>query len=187
MILIVDNYDSFVETLARYVREEGAETRVVRNDALTPAEIVALRPRAVLLSPGPYAPSRAGVCKALPEALPTTPILGVCLGHLAVAEAYGGRIVGAREPIHGRATAILHDGAALFAGVPYRFDAGRYHALIADISQTELRATAWSEDGAVMAFAHPRRPHQGVQFHPESVLTPDGRTMIRNFLAGIAA
>ena len=182
MILIVDNYDSFVETLARYVREAGFSTRVVRNDALTAEECAALSPRGVILSPGPYGPAEAGVCLALPALLPSVPILGVCLGHLAIAEAYGGRTVRAGQPVHGRASAIRHEGDKLFAGLPNPFDAGRYHALVSDITGTELQPVAWSDDGELMAFRHPLRPHVGVQFHPESVLTPQGRLILHNFL-----
>ena len=182
MILVIDNYDSFVETLARYVREAGYETRVVRNDDLSSEDIVELSPDAIMLSPGPYTPGRAGVSKQLPGVLPQTPILGVCLGHLAIAEAYGGETVGAAEPIHGRATMIRHQGSGLFKGVPEAFEAGRYHALLASIRNTILRPTAWSDDGELMAFEHPSRPHYGVQFHPESVLTPHGRLMLSNFL-----
>ncbi|MEO1658597.1 MAG: aminodeoxychorismate/anthranilate synthase component II [Pseudomonadota bacterium] len=183
MILIVDNYDSFVETLARYVREAGQETRVVRNDTLSTAEIVALAPRGVVMSPGPYTPDQAGVCRSLPAALPGTPILGVCLGHLAIAEAYGGATVSADTPIHGRATPLTHDRSALFEGVPSPFDAGRYHALLADITSTDLIPSAWSNDGELMAFRHADRPHLGVQFHPESLLTQGGRMIMANFLA----
>ena len=182
MILIVDNYDSFVETLARYVRESGSPTKVVRNDALSLDEIHALGADGVVLSPGPYTPKEAGVCRDLPLVLPRVPILGVCLGHLAIAEAYGGRTVPAHVPIHGRATPVTHDGSSLFRGVANPFAAGRYHALIADVTGTDLIATAWSETRELMAFRHPRNPHVGVQFHPESLLTEAGRMIIENFL-----
>ncbi|NNU16478.1 aminodeoxychorismate/anthranilate synthase component II [Parvularcula sp. ZS-1/3] len=185
MILVIDNYDSFVETLARYVREAGHETEVVRNDRMAVEAIAQeMKPGAVILSPGPYAPDRAGVSRELPQALPETPILGVCLGHLAIAEAYGGKTVRARIPMHGRASGIRHEGDALFKDVPCPFEAGRYHALVAAIRGTELVPTAWSDDGELMAFRHPDRPHVGVQFHPESLLTPEGRTILGNFLQG---
>lgn len=187
MILIVDNYDSFVETLARYVREAGFETVLVRNDAVTAAEVAALAPQAIILSPGPYGPDEAGICKALPTAQPQTPMLGVCLGHLAIAEAYGGRTVSAPKPIHGRATPVHHEGDPLFGGVPQPFQAGRYHALASDIAGTDLLPTAWAEDETLMAFRHRSAPHVGVQFHPESVLTPDGRRIIGNFLASVSS
>ena len=182
MILIIDNYDSFVETLARYVRELGLETHIVRNDALTADDIRELSPRAVILSPGPYGPAEAGVCKALPLALPGTPILGVCLGHLAIAEAYGGATIPARTPRHGQASAIRHEGDALFRGLTNPFDAGRYHALVSSIRGTNLIPIAWSDDGELMAFRHASCPHVGVQFHPESILTPQGRLLLSNFL-----
>ncbi|MEM6746736.1 MAG: aminodeoxychorismate/anthranilate synthase component II [Pseudomonadota bacterium] len=183
MILIIDNYDSFVETLARYVREAGYEARVMRNDTLSAEEVAALSPKGVVMSPGPYTPARAGVCRSLPSALAATPILGVCLGHLAIAEAYGGRTVPAATPIHGRSTPVTHDRSKLFDGVPSPFEAGRYHALLADLASTALIASAWSADGELMAFRHPERPHLGVQFHPESLLTDGGRTLMENFLA----
>ncbi len=183
MILIIDNYDSFVETLARYVREAGHETRVLRNDAYTVEEIVSLAPDSIVMSPGPYTPEQAGVCRSLPQHLPATPILGVCLGHLAIAEAYGGRTVPAATPIHGRATPVTHDRSPLFHDVPSPFGAGRYHALLADIALTDLIASAWSSDGELMAFRHPENPHLGVQFHPESLLTEGGRTIMANFLS----
>ena len=187
MILIIDNYDSFVETLARYVREAGFETRVVRNDALTVQEAQDHAPDGVLLSPGPYGPAEAGVCKDLPGALSGTPILGVCLGHLAIAEAYGGETIPARMPRHGQASAIRHEGDPLFRGLSNPFEAGRYHALVASIRGTDLQPLAWSEDGELMAFRHASRPHVGVQFHPESILTPQGRVLLSNFLGGAEA
>jgi len=182
MILIIDNYDSFVETLARYVREAGRETLVVRNDAMSCQEIVQHRPDGIILSPGPYGPREAGVSRDLPMHLPDTPQLGVCLGHLAIAEGYGGRTVAAKTPVHGRTTPMRHQGGELFQGVPDVFEAARYHSLLADIADTELQANAWSEEGELMAFYHLSRPHFGVQFHPESVLTNHGRMMIENFL-----
>ncbi|MEM7741803.1 MAG: aminodeoxychorismate/anthranilate synthase component II [Pseudomonadota bacterium] len=183
MILILDNYDSFVETLARYVREAGYATQVVRNDALSTEDIVAVHPAGIVLSPGPYTPSQAGVCRSVPRALPNTPVLGVCLGHLAIAEAYGGSTIPADTPIHGQTSAVRHDGSPLFDGVPSPFRAGRYHALIADIATTKLVACAWSEGGELMAFRHLINPHIGVQFHPESLLTEGGRSIMGNFLS----
>ncbi|GGY55483.1 anthranilate synthase component II [Parvularcula lutaonensis] len=182
MILIIDNYDSFVETLARYVREAGFATDVVRNDQLTVEDVAEIAPGGMILSPGPYTPAEAGICRALPPAFPDTPILGVCLGHLAIAEAYGGRTVRARTPMHGRPSAISHTGDPLFAGLANPFQAGRYHALVSDIADTDLRETARSEDDELMAFRHNARPHVGVQFHPESILTPEGRRLLGNFL-----
>ncbi|MEM1379579.1 MAG: aminodeoxychorismate/anthranilate synthase component II [Pseudomonadota bacterium] len=182
MIIIVDNYDSFVETLARYVREAGHATRTIKNDVLTTDEIASLSPEAIILSPGPYTPREAGVCVALPSALPHTPILGVCLGHLAIAEAYGGKTRRTQTALHGQASPIEHNERGIFRGLPNPFEAGRYHALAADISGTVLHETAVADDGTLMAFEHPERPHFGVQFHPESVLTPCGRALLGNFL-----
>lgn len=182
MILVIDNYDSFVETLARYVREAGFEPRVARNDAMTTDDVAGLNPQAIILSPGPYTPSEAGICKDLPKVFPQTPMLGVCLGHLAIAEAYGGETIGAQTPVHGRSSRIHHGGEELFRGLPNPFEAGRYHALISSIDGTELQSHAHTEDGELMAFGHPERPHFGVQFHPESILTPHGRDLLANFL-----
>lgn len=182
MILILDNQDSFVETLARYVREAGFGTRLVRSDTLTAKEAAAMQPQAVIISPGPYGPSEAGCSRDLPGLLPGVPILGVCLGHLAIAEAYGGETIRARQPVHGQASPIRHEGDRLFEGLSNPFEAGRYHALVAGIRGTDLLPIAWSEDGELMAFRHPRRPHVGVQFHPESILTPEGRVLLGNFL-----
>jgi anthranilate synthase/aminodeoxychorismate synthase-like glutamine amidotransferase len=180
MILVLDCRDSFVETLARYAREAGAETRVARCDALSVAEAVAMCPRAVILSPGPGRPREAGIATELFGALPDTPILGVCLGHQALSEAYGGETVASPEPMHGRASLVRHEGDSLFAGVPSPFAAGRYHSLLAGPAAV-LREIAWS-DGLCMARRHESRPHVGVQFHPESLLTEGGHRVIRNFV-----
>ncbi|MEM9810020.1 MAG: aminodeoxychorismate/anthranilate synthase component II [Pseudomonadota bacterium] len=181
MILVLDNYDSFVETLARYIREAGFATEIVRSDVLSQEDIAHAKPEAIVMSPGPYGPDRAGICRDLPSLFPKLPMLGVCLGHLAIAENYGARTVPARSPIHGRSTKTQHDGSHLFVGVPNPFLAGRYHALISDIEGTDLVSTAWSND-ELMAFRHPQHPHFGVQFHPESLLTEGGRAIVRNFL-----
>ncbi len=185
MILIVDNYDSFVHNLARYVREAGGETRVVRNDAATVDECLAASPAGVIVSPGPKTPTEAGLCLDLIAALPAeTPLLGVCLGHQCLVEALGGATIRARAPLHGEASAIFHNGEGLFAGVSSPTSAGRYHSLIAEPAPgAPLVKTAWTADGALMGVSHVERPWHGVQFHPESVLTPDGRKMISNFLA----
>lgn len=184
MILLVDHFDSFVETLARYVREAGTTTQVTRVDQLSVDEVHALAPRAILLSPGPGRPSDTPQTLALFEAFPATPILGVCLGHQALAEAYGGRTIRAPRPMHGRASDVHHEGDALFAGIPSPFPAGRYHSLLAEFETGgRVRPIAWNAEGTVMAARHVSRPHLGVQFHPESLLTPDGRRIIENFLA----
>lgn len=185
MILVVDNYDSFVQTLARYVREAGAETTILRNDAMSAAAMIALEPQAVILSPGPRTPREAGVCLDLLAALPKTiPVLGVCLGCQALAEAFGGRTSRARRPLHGEASLIRHDGTGVLQGLSSPIEAGRYHSLIAEIApQSALFANAWSEEGEIMGLRHASAPWHGVQFHPESVLTPSGRAIIANFLA----
>ena len=185
MILLIDNYDSFVNNLARYVREAGCETRVVRNDQITVGECIALRPKGVIISPGPKAPTEAGVSMELLRRLdPETPLLGVCLGHQCLVEAFGGVTARAAFPLHGEASEIRHDGRGLFAGVPSPMMAGRYHSLIAiPADDARLRRGAWSEDGELMAVAHVDRPWFGVQFHPESLLTPHGRRLIERFLS----
>lgn len=185
MILVVDNYDSFTWNLVHYLAELGAETRVVRNDALTADEALALAPEAVLLSPGPCAPDQAGICLELiaraPERLP---ILGVCLGHQATGQAFGGTVVRAKALMHGKTSPIRHAGVGLFAGLPDPFTATRYHSLAVarDDLPTELEVTAWTADGEIMGLAHRARPIHGVQFHPESVATEHGHALLANFL-----
>jgi anthranilate synthase/aminodeoxychorismate synthase-like glutamine amidotransferase len=185
MILLIDNYDSFVFNLARYFREMGQETAVVRNDRIGVAEIERLRPAAIVLSPGPCTPNEAGVCVEVVRALSKTfPMLGVCLGHQAIAAAFGGKVVRAAEPMHGRASPIHHDGAGLFEDLPNPVSATRYHSLIVDAATLprELAITARTPDGVPMALAHRALPILGVQFHPESVLTDCGHRLLRNFL-----
>ena len=186
MILLIDNYDSFVHNLARYVRELGAETRVVRNDAIDVAGVLALAPSHVIVSPGPCTPREAGVSNALILALgPRTPILGVCLGHQCLAAALGGRVVRAARPRHGKTSPIHHDGQGLFAGLPSPFEATRYHSLIAERESlpASLEVVAWTLEQEIMALRHRSWPAWGVQFHPESVLTQHGHALLRNFLA----
>lgn len=185
MILIVDNYDSFVFTVARYFAELGKETRVIRNDRLTVAEVAAMAPEAIILSPGPCGPFEAGQSMPIIRSLSgEVPILGICLGHQCVGEVFGGRVVRAKEPIHGRSSPIHHDGEGLFRGLPSPLKAGRYHSLIVEAPEAEglLRITARSEAGEVMAVSHATHPTHGVQFHPESVLTEYGHAMLGNFL-----
>lgn len=184
MILIVDNYDSFVHNLARYIREAGFETRVIRNDAMNAEEMLALAPDAIVISPGPNAPADAGVSMSLIErAPPSLPLLGVCLGHQCLIEAFGGRVRRAMEPLHGEASAVRHDGEGIFAGLSSPIVAGRYHSLIGELGPArELVGCAWSDAGEVMAVRRRSAPWHGVQFHPESVLTPDGRALLGNFL-----
>jgi anthranilate synthase/aminodeoxychorismate synthase-like glutamine amidotransferase len=190
MILIIDNYDSFVHNLARYVREAGAETLVLRNDQRSVAEFLGMKARAVILSPGPKSPNEAGVCLDLLARLPlTVPLLGVCLGHQCLVESEGGETKRALRPLHGEAAQVTHDGTGVLEGVANPFMAGRYHSLIGEIGRASaLVANAWSEEGEVMGVRHGSAPRHGVQFHPESLLTEAGRAIIANFvrLIGIA-
>ncbi|HEY7851462.1 MAG TPA: aminodeoxychorismate/anthranilate synthase component II [Caulobacteraceae bacterium] len=192
MILVIDNYDSFTYNLVHYLAELGAETRVHRNDALSAAEALALRPQAVVLSPGPCTPNEAGICLDLIAAAPADlPILGVCLGHQAIGQAMGGKVVAAKTLMHGKTSPIRHRGAALFAGLPDGFIATRYHSLSVE-RQTlpaALEITAWTDDGEIMGFSHRARPLHGVQFHPESIATEGGHRLLGNFLqlAGVAS
>lgn len=187
MILIIDNYDSFVHNLARYVREAGFETLVARNDAASPDEFLRRPLEAVVISPGPKAPEDAGVSLDVIRRLPpSTPLLGVCLGHQCLIKAFGGRTARAREPLHGEASLVRHDGKGVFAGVESPMQAGRYHSLISSLPESgPLRACAYSEAGELMAVRHETAPWHGVQFHPESLLTPSGRRIIGNFLGEI--
>jgi len=188
MILLIDNYDSFVLNLARYVRELGGEAIVLRNDALTVEDVVALAPSHIILSPGPCTPAEAGISTDLVRRLgPTTPILGVCLGHQAIGAAYGGRIVRATHPVHGRTSAILHDGSSVFTELPAPIWAARYHSLVIERTSLpeSLRVLATSgDDGEIMAVEHRIHPVVGVQFHPESAATEYGYAMIDRFLHG---
>lgn len=191
MLLVVDNYDSFVHNLARYFERLGQQTVVVRNDRIDVDGARRLRPQAIVLSPGPCTPNEAGVSLELVQQLyDEVPILGVCLGHQAIAVALGGTIVRASEPVHGRTSRIIHKGAGLFDGVPSPFSVGRYHSLVADSGTLPncLRPTAWTEHDVLMAFEHETLPVFGVQFHPESILTEYGFDLLANFLrlAGIA-
>jgi anthranilate synthase component 2 len=186
VILVVDNYDSFTFNLVQLLASLGADVLVRRNDALTAREAIALGPSHIVLSPGPGAPSSAGISVALARESPV-PLLGVCLGHQAIAEAYGALVRRAPRPIHGRTSRVDHDSTGIFAAIPLPLTVGRYHSLAVDerTLPRELRVTARAQDdGAVMALAHATRPVVGVQFHPESVLTPDGPAIVRNFLEG---
>ena len=186
MILVVDNSASFTYTLVHSLAELGAEPTVVRNDDLTAAEAWALKPEAVLLSPGPCAPDQAGICLALIDSAPLDmPILGVCLGHQAVGQAMGGEVIRAKTVMHGKTSPITHEGKGLFKGLPSPFTATRYHSLAVrrETLPDSLEVTAWTEDGEIMGFQHRTRPIQGVQFHPESIATEHGHDMLANFLA----
>ena len=193
-VLIVDNYDSFTFNLVQRLGELGASVEVVRNDALSANEILDRKPGRLVLSPGPCTPNEAGVCLELIERAcgldgfskppRAVPILGVCLGHQSIGQAFGGRVVRAREPVHGKAEEIVHDASGLFRGMPKRFEAGRYHSLVVEEKSLPkaLKVCARTRDGIVMALRHQRLPVFGVQFHPESILTPDGQTLLGNFL-----
>ena len=197
MLLVLDNYDSFTFNLVQYLGELAldhpiaAQVRVERNDALSLEQIEALKPEAVLISPGPGTPADSGVCRAVIRELgPRVPLLGVCLGHQAIAEVFGGAVVRAPELMHGKTSAVLHQGQGVFAGLPQPFTATRYHSLIADRDSLPdcLEVTAWLEGGMVMGLRHREHPHlQGVQFHPESVLTQDGHRLLANFLSCASA
>lgn len=185
MIVLLDNYDSFVHNLARYVRELGGEPRVLRNDAATVDDVVALAPTHVIVSPGPCTPAEAGISVDLIRRLgPTTPVLGVCLGHQAIGAAYGGRVVRAGQPMHGRTSAIEHDRTGVLRGLPSPFRATRYHSLVLERASLppELLVNATSEDGEIMAVRHAEHPVHGVQFHPESILSEHGHALVRRFL-----
>lgn len=185
MILLIDNYDSFVHNLARYIGELGVERCVVRNDAMSLDAALAMQPAAIILSPGPCGPDSTGICAPLARAAAMTriPLLGVCLGHQVIASAFGGLVRRASKPIHGKPARIIHDGTRLFEGLPSPFQAGRYHSLIADLPPDgTLRATARTRDGELMALEHVAAPLFGVQFHPESVLTDFGHALLSNFL-----
>ena len=192
--LVIDNYDSFTFNLVQRMGELGAKVEVLRNDALSAAEILARKPERILLSPGPCTPNEAGVCLELiaracglggfPRPARAVPILGVCLGHQSIGQAFGGKVVRARAPVHGKAEEIAHDGSALFRGAPRKLLAGRYHSLVVEerTLPRELKVSARTRDGIVMALRHARLPVYGVQFHPESILTPDGQILLGNFL-----
>ena len=185
MILLIDNYDSFVHNLARYVQRLGEETRVVRNDAVSVAEIRRMKPDAIVLSPGPCTPTEAGCSlEVVRELTGEVPILGVCLGHQTIAAALGGKVVRAKEPVHGRASEVRHGGEGVFAGLPSPLTVGRYHSLVVEENSLppELVVTARTDDGVVMALAHRQYPVVGVQFHPESILTRGGYELLANFL-----
>jgi anthranilate synthase/aminodeoxychorismate synthase-like glutamine amidotransferase len=186
MVLVIDNYDSFTYNLVQYLGELGAEVRVFRNDAVTLDEIASVRPDRIVISPGPGRPEQAGVTMRVIERFGArTPILGVCLGHQAIGAVFGGRVIRAAVPMHGKTSTIDHDGRGVFAGISGPFAASRYHSLVVadDDLPADLEVAARTrEDGIVMGLRHRSRPVHGVQFHPESILTGEGRTILRNFL-----
>ena len=185
MILLIDNYDSFTWNLYQVMAGLGAEVEVIRNDAITVDQVIERRPAAIVLSPGPGRPSSAGICPELLRRLPdATPLLGVCLGHQGLVESYGGVLEIDPVPTHGKSSLVHHDGSGLFADLPNPFPAGRYHSLRAKraLLPPELVLTAWTGDGLVMAVRHVKLPRFGVQFHPESILTPQGDRLLARFL-----
>ena len=186
MILLIDNYDSFTFNLVHFLGDLGAVCDVRRNDTITPGEALALRPEAIVLSPGPCTPSEAGICLDLiAAAAGQVPILGVCLGHQAIGQAYGGKVVRAPVPMHGKLSPIAHEGSDVFAGLPSPFEATRYHSLIVDAESlpAELAVTARTADGIIMGLRHRTLPVFGVQFHPESIASRHGHDILANFLA----
>jgi anthranilate synthase/aminodeoxychorismate synthase-like glutamine amidotransferase len=185
MLLLIDNYDSFTYNLAHLFGELGVEVVVRRNDEITVAEAERLAPSYIVISPGPGRPEHAGVSEEMVRAFAgRVPVLGVCLGHQAIVEVFGGSVGQARSLVHGKATSVSHDGRGIFAGLPREFAAGRYHSLAAASVPDSLEVSATSADGEVMAVRHRELRVDGVQFHPESVLTPDGPALGRNFLEG---
>jgi len=185
MFLLIDNYDSFTYNLWHYLGELGAEVVVKRNDALSVADALALKPQGIVISPGPSDPDRAGICLELIAKAGRIPLLGVCLGHQAIGQAFGGKVVRAKVPMHGKLSAIRHQDSGVFTGLPNPFDATRYHSLIVERASLPgvLAITAETEDGIIMGLQHSERPVHGVQFHPESIASQGGHRLLRNFLA----
>ena len=187
MLLMIDNYDSFTYNLVQYLGELGEQVKVVRNDELAVDEIERLAPERIVLSPGPCTPNEAGVSLAVIERFAgRVPVLGVCLGHQAIGQAFGGRVVHAKTLMHGKVSRIHHAGGGVFRGLPTPYDATRYHSLAIERESCppDLEITAWTEDGEIMGVRHRKLPIEGVQFHPESILTQHGHALLRNFLTG---
>ena len=185
MLLMIDNYDSFTYNLVQYFGELGEEVKVVRNDELEVDDLEALHPARIVLSPGPCTPNQAGISLATIERFKgRVPILGVCLGHQAIGQAFGGKVVHAKTLMHGKVSRIHHEGRGVFAGLPTPYDATRYHSLAIEreTCPADLEVTAWTEDGEIMGVRHRSLPVEGVQFHPESILTQHGHELLRNFL-----
>jgi len=185
-LVLLDNYDSFTFNLYHRLGEQGATVRVLRNDAATPGEVLAMGCDAVVISPGPCDPDRAGISMALIEQA-ACPVLGVCLGHQSIGQVFGGRVVRAPAPMHGKISLIHHDGTGVFAGLPNPFPATRYHSLIVERASlpADLRVNAWTDDGLIMGLQHRHLPIHGVQFHPESIQTEAGHKLLRNFLVAV--
>ncbi|MDQ2808367.1 MAG: aminodeoxychorismate/anthranilate synthase component II [Chloroflexota bacterium] len=189
MILLIDNYDSFTYNLYQYLGELGAAVTVVRNDAIQVSDLTADPPTGLIVSPGPGNPDQAGVSLAAIQALAgVRPVLGVCLGHQCIGQLFGGRIVRAPAPVHGKTSPIYHHGQGVFAGLPNPFPATRYHSLVIDRDSLppDLEITAWTDDGLIMGVRHRTLPIEGVQFHPESILTEGGKQVLANYLAQVA-
>lgn len=185
MLLLIDNYDSFTYNLYQYLAELGAQIEVCRNDQVTLEKIDEMQPERIVISPGPCTPNEAGLsCQIIEHFGPRIPLLGVCLGHQAIGQVYGGRVIRAPEPMHGKTSLIHHRGQGVLRGLPDPFEANRYHSLIVERATcpVELEITAESEDGLIMGLRHRSYPVQGVQFHPESIMTPVGKDLLRNFL-----
>ena len=189
MFLLIDNYDSFTYNLWHYLGELGAEVVVRRNDALSVADALALKPQGIVISPGPSDPDHAGICLELVAKAGGVPILGVCLGHQAIGQAFGGKVVRAPVPMHGKLSAIRHDNRGVFEGLPNPFQATRYHSLVVDHTSlpAALSVTAETAEGVIMGLQHRERPVHGVQFHPESIASEGGHRLLKNFLALAAA
>ena len=188
MILLIDNYDSFTFNLFHFLGDLGAKVEVRRNDAIDPQGVLAMKPEAVVLSPGPCTPNEAGICLPLIAlaAEARLPVLGVCLGHQAIGQAFGGKVIRAPEPVHGKVWQVHHDGGDVFAGIPSPFAATRYHSLIVEKSTLPmcLEVIAWTTDDVIMGIRHREYPTYGVQFHPESIATEHGKKILENFLRG---
>lgn len=186
MLLLIDNYDSFTYNLVHYLGELGIEVKVVRNDAITVQDAVGMNPAGILLSPGPCDPDQAGICLplTLAAAETKTPLMGVCLGHQTLGQAFGGTVVRHSEIVHGKMGAMHHNGKGVFSGLPSPFEATRYHSLVVDQNSIpdSLEVTAWLEDGTVMGLSHRELPMHGVQFHPESIASEHGHALLKNFV-----
>ena len=186
MLLVIDNYDSFTYNLVQYFGELGADPLVKRNDEITPDEIAALKPARICISPGPCTPNEAGIsCEVIRRFGPTVPLLGVCLGHQSIGHVYGGDVVRAGRLMHGKTSPIHHNGTGVFAGLPSPFEATRYHSLLVkrETFPASLEITAWTEEQEIMGLRHREFPIHGVQFHPESILTLEGKKLLKNFLS----
>ena len=186
MLLVIDNYDSFTYNIVQYFGELGADPLVKRNDEITPDEIAGLKPERICISPGPCTPNEAGIsCEVIRRFGPTTPLLGVCLGHQSIGHVYGGNVVRAGRLMHGKTSPIHHNGTGVFAGLPSPFEATRYHSLLVkkETFPSALEITAWTEEQEIMGLRHREFPIHGVQFHPESILTLEGKKLLKNFLS----